>query len=303
MAQRIDLDQEVEGQPLRLPHHDQPVENRLPVAVAREIVVGDEKPVHPLGDVGADQLLDIVGVAPARLPPLDVDDRAKAALERAAAPGIEGAEGLAVAPDDLDRQERGDLLLQPGQVVHVVVDRLHPAGQRVAEHLGEPAFGLAREQRDAHIPRRGDIGRQLGQHRQAAGDMKPADRHLHPGGAELPRELDRARELVRLHPDQADQPGIGRGDAAGDLLYRDDGVALVIGVDVDLDIGAEHPAGGDVLGQRIKAGERIRRDPRPHPLDDVAVVVVMRRLDQLDDKAALSHGRRVYLSHKGRESD
>ena len=47
-------------------------------------------------------------------------------------------------------------------------------------------------------------------------------------------EVDGARELVRLHPDQADEPAIGRLDAADDALDRDDGVALVIGVDLDV---------------------------------------------------------------------
>src|SRR5205807_9166649 len=74
-----------------------------------------------------------------------------------------------------------------------------------------------------------------------------------------------------------------------DALDRDDGVTLVIGVDLDPNIGPEHLPLCDVLGDRVEAGQRIGRDPRAQPLDDVAVVVVMRRLDQLDDKAALPH--------------
>ena len=115
--------------PSLLAHLDQPVEDRLPIAVAREIVVGDEEAEDALGEVGAHQALDIVGVAPARLAPLHIDDRAKAALERAAAPGIEGADRLAIAPHDVERQKRRHLLLQPGQIVHEVVDRLEPPGE------------------------------------------------------------------------------------------------------------------------------------------------------------------------------
>src|ERR1700720_1907947 len=43
VAQGVDLDDELQSQPLALAHLDQAVENRLPVPVAREIV-GDEKP-------------------------------------------------------------------------------------------------------------------------------------------------------------------------------------------------------------------------------------------------------------------
>ena len=38
------------------------------------------------------------------------------------------------------------------------------------------------------------------------------------------------------------------------------------------------------LREAVERGERIRRDRRAHPLDDVAVVVVMRRLDQNEAK-------------------
>ena len=126
-------------------HLDQPVEDRLPIAVAGEIVVGDEKAKDALGQIGAHQPLDIVGVAPARFPALDIDDRAKAALKRAAAPGIEGADGLAIAAHDVDRQKRRHLLLQPRQIVHVIVDRLQPPGERIGEQPFEPALGLASE--------------------------------------------------------------------------------------------------------------------------------------------------------------
>ena len=37
------------------------------------------------------------------------------------------------------------------------------------------------------------------------------------------------------------------------------GVALVIGIDVDPDVGAENLARRDIPGERVKAGQRIRR--------------------------------------------
>ena len=79
----------LKASPSLLAHLDQAVEDRLPVPVAGEIVVGDEEAVDALGQVDAHHPLDVVGVAPARLAPLHVDDRAEAALERAAAPGVE----------------------------------------------------------------------------------------------------------------------------------------------------------------------------------------------------------------------
>src|SRR4029077_3231613 len=75
VAQGVDLDDELQPEPFLLAHLDQPVEYRLPIAVAGEIVVGDEEAEDALGEVGAYQPLDIVGVAPARLTPLDIDDR------------------------------------------------------------------------------------------------------------------------------------------------------------------------------------------------------------------------------------
>ena len=75
---------------------DEAVEDRLPVAVAGEIVVGDEKAGDALGGVGAHDRLDVVGGTVAGLAPLDVDDGAEAALERAAAAGVEAG----VVPGD-----------------------------------------------------------------------------------------------------------------------------------------------------------------------------------------------------------
>ena len=56
---------------------DQAVEDRLPVPVAGEIVVGDEEPEDARRAVWRAPALDVVGVAPARLAALHVDDRAE----------------------------------------------------------------------------------------------------------------------------------------------------------------------------------------------------------------------------------
>jgi hypothetical protein len=121
--------------------------------------------------------------------------------------------------------------------------------------------------------------------------VEPADRHRDPSSAKLRGHIDGARKLVRLHTDQANEAAIRRLDPPRDFLDRDDRMALVIGADLERHIRPERPPRRDVLRQGIEAGERIGRDPGPPPLDHIAVVVVMRRLDQLDDKAALPHPR------------
>ena len=54
VAQGVDLDDDREGQVQLLPEIAEPVENRFPVPVAREVVVGDEKAADTLSDIGAD---------------------------------------------------------------------------------------------------------------------------------------------------------------------------------------------------------------------------------------------------------
>ena len=120
-----------------------------------------------------------------------------------------------------------------------------------------------------------------GKHGKAAGDVEPADDHRDAGLAQRPRDVERARKLVRLH---ADQPH--HAEAAMAAQQRDDvldlhpRVGLVDGGDVDRDLGAEDLALRRIRRERVDAGERVRGDRGAHPLDDVAVVVVVRRLDQ-----------------------
>ena len=88
VAERVDLDGEADVDAFLL-ELDHPVEQDLPVAVAGEIVVGDEEPVDSLRLVGADDLLEVVGGAEAALAPLHVDDGAERALIGAAAAEID----------------------------------------------------------------------------------------------------------------------------------------------------------------------------------------------------------------------
>ena len=66
-------------------------------------------------------------------------------------------------------------------------------------------------------------------------------------------------------------------DPPDDRLHVDDGVGLVAGLDDDLDVVTEL-AVRHVFRERVEARERVRRNRRPPPLDDVTVVVVVRGL-------------------------
>ena len=104
VAHRVDLRDDPDAQAFLFAHLDQPVEDRLPVLVARQVVVGDEEVVHALREIGAHDALDVVGAARARLASLDVDDRAEAAQKGAAAPGVEARAQTAGAANDVDRE-------------------------------------------------------------------------------------------------------------------------------------------------------------------------------------------------------
>ena len=68
---------------------DETIEDRLPFPIAGKIVVGEEETGNALLPVFADDVLDIVGAARARLAALDIDDGAERALIRTAAARIE----------------------------------------------------------------------------------------------------------------------------------------------------------------------------------------------------------------------
>ena len=121
----------------------------------------------------------------------------------------------------LGRQERHLLAAQVGEVLHEVIERAQPAVVGVAQELLHAAFGLAGEEGDALLLERPQVGGQVGQHRQAAADVKAADGHGDARRAELPRQVGGPRELVGLHPGQQHQAApAGRLDPANDLRAR-----------------------------------------------------------------------------------
>jgi hypothetical protein len=122
----------------------------------------------------------------------------------------------------------------------------------------------------------------VGRHGDAAAHVKTANDYRHAEFAELPSEIERARKLVRLHSDQAHYAGAGKADALGNCCDIDDRIALVASLDFDIDVGAEDVLACALLDQTIDAGKAVRRQRRAPPLDDVAVVIVLRRFDKDD---------------------
>jgi hypothetical protein len=89
VAQRVHLDRKADLQAFADPQLDHPVKQRFPMAIAREIVVGDKESPVALAVVFADRAFEIVGGAKPALAALDVDDRAERTLVGAAAAEIE----------------------------------------------------------------------------------------------------------------------------------------------------------------------------------------------------------------------
>src|SRR5208282_2672970 len=283
VAHRIDLHDDVDLQVVAALQLDDAIENRLPVLVAREVVIGDEEAFHALRRVRPNQPLDIVGAAMARLAPLYVDDRAEAATEGASPARVEASERTGVSLYVPCGKERQRLALHCGQVGHEVVKRLESVLERGGQQVVEAIFGLAREQGDPARHRVLHLGRHFGQHRDASADMEAADRRLDSRGAQLRRNIDGTRELVGLHADHQHETAIRIARETADYRpHRNLAVGLVVRFDLDIDLGAEYMTIARVQRQTIDTRQRIRRYETAPPLDNVAVVVVVRRLDQLD---------------------
>ena len=131
VAERVDLDHQAERDAVTLLELDQPVEDRLPLSVAREIIVGDEESVDALRPIEAHQALHIVGRAETRLAPLNVDDGTERALIGAAAPGIKAGAKAERAGHILLGQERHGRAFDARQVLHEIVH----GGDAVAGHI------------------------------------------------------------------------------------------------------------------------------------------------------------------------
>src|SRR3984957_20832582 len=131
--------------------------------------------------------------------------------------------------------------------------------------------------------------------------MKAADHHRHAFRPERARKIERAGKLVRLNPDEPDKPLAVSLYSAGRRLDVDELVALVIGFDLDRDVGTERLLLGASGQESVDAGEAVRGDGGEPPLDHVSVVVIVRRLDEDDPERLLSHWRPLFSALMGAE--
>jgi hypothetical protein len=111
--------------------------------------------------------------------------------------------------------------------------------------------------------------------------MEAADTDGDARGAERPGDVYRPRKLIGLDTHEANQP------AASAIAYLldyfvgpDPSVGLVPRGDADLNVFAQHPTPGAIQRKSIQRRQRIRRDGRARPLDDIALIIVVGRLDQ-----------------------
>jgi hypothetical protein len=106
--------------------------------------------------------------------------------------------------------------------------------------------------------------------------------------AKLPGELEGTGILIRLHPHQGHESGACGANPSDRAFDVDDRIALVIGVDLDLDLGAQDPRLGAFGQQAVDARQAVGGNGRAAPLDDIALLVVMRGLDQ-NNEPGLGH--------------
>ena len=106
-------------------------------------------------------------------------------------------------------------------------------------HAFKAPFALAREQGHAERLRLSQIRRQFGKHRYAPRDVETADHQRHAFRPEGAREVERAGKLVRLNSNEPDEPLAVSLYSSGHRLDVDELVTLVIGFDLDLDVGTK----------------------------------------------------------------
>jgi hypothetical protein len=104
-----------------------------------------------------------------------------------------------------------------------------------------------------------EFRRQLGQHRQATGDVKTADAYRHSGGAKGTRQIHGVRKLIGLHSYEGDHAA-SAAKLPGNAFGTNAGVGFIEGADHDLDIFAQHAAIPAVERQAIQNRQRIRRN-------------------------------------------
>ena len=116
--------------------------------------------------------------------------------------------------------------------------------------------------------------------------VEAADHHREAVGAEPAGEIERARKLVRLHADQADHAGAGVTDAFGHApRHRRQCCTRRKPRPRSRHRGRARAPAAHCSIRPWTLARLLEGNVEPQPLDDVAIRVVMRRLDQNDAKA------------------
>src|SRR5262249_19111122 len=143
---------------------------------------------------------------------------------------------------------------------------------------------LAGDRRDTLTKKLLNVGLLLAQHRDCAARVEAADHNVDAVRAELSREVERARELVRLDADETHEKLRARAAApADDFIYRKSLGGFIVGDDLDVDV-AQRAAPLNVVREAVKNVQRVAWQNAFPEADHIAVVVVLGRLDQDDAK-------------------
>ena len=120
--------------------------------------------------------------------------------------------------------------------------------------------------------------------------MKAADADGEASLEERAGNVDRSRKLIGLHADEANKRlAAAFRDHPDDFVGPHAAVGFVIGVDLDCDIRAKDAVALRVQRQAVQAGQRVGGNSRSKPLDGIAVIIIVSRLDKHDMEFALRY--------------
>ncbi len=87
--------------------------------------------------------------------------------------------------------------------------------------------------------------------------MEAPDGDRNAPGPKLATHVERPRKLIGLNSYKRNQPTIGGSDACGNPGNVDDCVGLVIGFDLDFNVGTENAFIGALGEQAVDTGEAV----------------------------------------------
>src|SRR5262245_61128759 len=138
------------------------------------------------------------------------------------------------------------------------------------------SLAFSSKQRNAIGNPRCQIGWHLREHCKATRHMKAADHDVDPSPAQRTSNVQSARELVRLHPNEPDKSKIlVARKSRNNGLQQNTPVGLIDRGDFDVDIWAKNLPLSSAAHQGIDGGKRVRRHRRTPPPNNISVVVIM----------------------------